>query len=769
VSAGVRAWGRFRIRGGVRDRTYHTARDRSPNHPRRATRHPPDWHDQPPRRVSDKPGFRPDLQGLRAVAVLLVLLYHARIPGFGGGYVGVDVFFVLSGFLITGLIVREMEATGRLDLPGFYARRARRLLPAAGLVLAVTMVASVLVLPPLRVPDVAGDVIASALYASNIRFALQATDYLGSTLPPSPVLHYWSLGVEEQFYLFWPALLTLAAGAAFRIGRPALGLRRLAVVLAVVFVASLGMSLWLTSASPAWAFFSLPTRAWELALGALLAMPIAARLVPGRATPLAGWAGLAMILAAGVVFDETTPFPGTAALLPTVGSALVIAAGLRTTARAPGALGDRLAPWRVLALRPLPFIGLISYSLYLWHWPILILPEAAAGEPLRAPARIALVGVAILLAVVTQRWVEDPLRHGRFVGLDSRRSLALAGALSVGIVLTSASLAFSTVSTQVDGPVLGGDIDDVPLPPDPTAGSSSSGTTGELSPSGSGPDPTVPAVLQLPSAGPVPADLVPPIAEARHDLPVIYSDGCHADVTATRPGECVYGDTDSSTTVVLFGDSHAAQWFPALERLARTNGWRLVSLTKSACTTADVTVWNSIVERGYTECDEWREASLDRIESEQPALVVVSNSRGYQVMVDGTPVPAESALDVWDAATKRTLERLRPLSADLVVIGDTPRSTADPPVCLSDHVDDATACALPYAKAVNPSWTAGEAAVAAALGVTFVDPTAWVCRTDPCPAVLGRLLVFRDQHHLTATYARALAERLGGRLPDLQR
>jgi hypothetical protein len=221
--------------------------------------------------------------------------------------------------------------------------------------------------------------------------------------------------------------------------------------------------------------------------------------------------------------------------------------------------------------------------------------------------------------------------------------------------------------------------------------------------------------------------------------------------------------------VALFGDSHAAQWFPALERLARTNGWRLISLTKSACTTADATVWNSIVERGYSECDAWREAAIARIEAERPALVVVSNSRGYELMVDGNAVPVAEARDEWDAATERTLERLRPLADAVAVIGDTPRSTADPPVCLSDNPDDATACALPYAKAVTPSWTAGEASVAAAADVGFVDPTAWVCRTDPCPAVIGRLLVFRDQHHLTATYARALATRLEARLPAVTR
>jgi peptidoglycan/LPS O-acetylase OafA/YrhL len=714
--------------------------------------------------VTEKATFRPDLEGLRAVAVVLVLLYHAQVPGFGGGYIGVDVFFVLSGFLITGLIIRELQGTGRISLTSFYARRARRLLPAAALVLAVTMAVSVVVLPPLRVPDVAGDTIAAALYASNIRFAVQATDYLGSTLPPSPVLHFWSLGVEEQFYLFWPAMLAITTGALFARGRSDEGLRRLGLVLGAVLVLSFATSLWLTEASQAWAFFSLPTRAWELALGAILALPVATRLVPPRASPWLAWAGIVMVVVSALVFNEETPFPGTSALLPTVGSALVIAAGLSAVSVRWTGVRRHLDPAAILALAPMRFLGRISYSLYLWHWPVLVLPAVAVGHALPGPVRVGLAGVAIVLAAATQRWVEDPIRHGRFVGLESRRSLALAGALSAILVLGSASLGFTAVQIQAAGPVVGGDIADVPLPPDPTVAPTSDSSAGPT-PSGAPASPAPAETLPPPSPGPVPADLVPSLAAARDDLPVIYSDDCHLDTATTTPGDCAFGDTGSETTVVLFGDSHAAQWFPALERMADENGWRLVSLTKSACTTADVTVWNGIVKRGYTECDEWRDAALARIAAERPALVVMSNSRGYQVMVDGVAVPVASARAQWDAAMRRTYERVAELTPDVAVIGDTPRSTADPPVCLSDNLDDASACALAFDKAVSPAWTEGEASVAAAAGVAFVDPTPWVCRTDPCPAVVGRLLVFRDQHHLTATYARALTQRLEARLP----
>jgi peptidoglycan/LPS O-acetylase OafA/YrhL len=642
-----------------------------------------------------------------------------------------------------------------------------------------------------------------------MRFALQATDYLGSTLAPSPVLHFWSLGVEEQFYVFWPALLALVGGAAFAAGRRETGLRRLAVALGAVFVLSLGLSLWLTNEAQVWAFFSLPARAWELALGGLLALPAAGRFVPRRAAPWLGWGGLAMIVASGLVLDDGTAFPGVAALLPTVGSALVIASGLvapivalpAATARsiretrspreaagtpATPALDRVPRPGSLLGLPPLRFLGRISYSLYLWHWPILVLPEAAVGAELPLPLRLLLAAVAVVVAALSQRFVEDPIRHGRFVGLGSRRSLAFAGALSL-VIATTALAAGAAAATRLDatGPVIGGSGTDVPLPsadavvrtPSPAPASSTpssstgTGASGGPSPTttDSAPPPSPTPVPTLPplQPGPVPADLVPSLAGALNDLPVTYADGCHLDQSSTVPGPCVYGDPASPTTVVLFGDSHAAQWFPALQRLATKHDWRLVSLTKSGCTAAKVTVWDSIDKRPYTECDTWRQNALARIAAEKPELVIVSSSRAFQVMVNGQPDTAADHPDLWTAGLRKTLATLHQSAANVVLIGDTPRSTADPPSCLSQHLSDATACAVSYADAVDAVQVALQAHAASATGTDFIDPTPWVCSTDPCPAVFGRFLVYRDQGHLTATYARGLANELYAALPPI--
>ena len=342
-----------------------------------------------------RPTFRPDVEGLRAVAVLAVIGYHAGARWLPGGYVGVDVFFVLSGFLITGLLLDEVRRTGTLSLPRFYARRARRLLPMSALVLVATVALGRFVLAPLDYGEVAGDVRSAALFGANWHFAAGATDYMSDT-DRSPVLHYWSLAVEEQFYVLWP-LLILAAVGWRPAARPWLStVRRVGAVVAVLSVASFLLSATTSVSSGPFAYFGLHARAWELGAGALLAvsLPWLPRLPPAVFLVL-GWAGLFAVAIAAVRFDADTVFPGTAALLPVVGTMLLVVAGSQGTGR-----------WGTTSLfstRPLTYVGRISYAWYLWHWPLLIYAAhrfgtavASQDETTTAPR---LAGTAVVATV----------------------------------------------------------------------------------------------------------------------------------------------------------------------------------------------------------------------------------------------------------------------------------------------------------------------------------------------------------------------------------
>jgi peptidoglycan/LPS O-acetylase OafA/YrhL len=720
--------------------------------------------------------FRPDLEGLRGIAILLVLLCHVGIPGAEAGFVGVDVFFVLSGFLITGLLVQEYERNGRLNLRAFYARRARRIIPAAVLVLACTLLAAELLLSPLDLPGIADDVLAAGLSVANIHFALQSTDYF-APIDASPVLHYWSLGVEEQFYLVWP-LLRIAAS---RLARP-----RVAMTIAtgLILVGSFLLSNAMTSTSTPWAYYSLPSRAWQLAAGGLLALAapafswLLARRLGSLVAPVIGWLGVGLLGAALLVIQPTTEYPGLASLLPTLGAVAIIASG--GGLRSPGAVA--------LARAPLRWLGRISYSLYLWHWPILVLGSVALGVGVTGmeedvvrddvPVRIGLVLLAVAVSWLSWRLVEEPVRRARGWRVGPLRGFGLAGAAVLSLVIASGTL--SVVAAQnvamASADVGAGQDELAVLPPletdepsvEPTesadvtpvpAGPRASQTP-KPKPTASPRPSTVPVVTAVSrNRGSIPAGLVPSLAAARNDGDSLLADGCALSLGGSRPPACMYGDTHGKITVALVGDSHAAHWFPAFERLAKQRHWRLVPLTKFSCVFVDMRIWSPYLKREYTECAAWRENVIGRLVQLKPDLVVISSNRWFPQVNDSDLDPGRQG-----DAMARLIKRI---SAPVAIIVDTPRSEFDVPACLAAHRDAIQACATSRAAAFTWRHLRREKEAARVSGATLVDMSAATCPADPCPPIIGNKLVYRDNHHLTATFAASLAGVLGAALPAI--
>jgi peptidoglycan/LPS O-acetylase OafA/YrhL len=692
-------------------------------------------------RVPDRgAGFRPDIEGLRAVAVLAVVLFHAGLPGDAGGYVGVDVFFVISGFLITGLLLREVAATGRVRFARFYGARARRLLPAAVLVLAATAAGAVLLLPPLQARAALGDAVASALYVGNYRFAAQGTDYLAADVPPSPFQHYWSLGVEEQFYLVWPALLLVVAWLAGRRLHAAA-----AAVLAVVAAGSVALSLYWTATLPPWAFFALPSRAWQLAAGGLVALTAPWwRRVPRGVSRVLGWVGMAAIVLACVRLGATTPYPGVAAFLPVLGAVLVVAAGCGP---ARGGVGT------ALSVPPLRAVGRLSYGWYLWHWPVLILAPALVGAPLGLPGRLVAALVSALLAAVTLVAVENPVRFAPRLRRSAPRSLALAGAASAAGVCTVLGLL-----TAVPPPVGLG----------PAAGAPALGVRGpapaRTSPAPAPQDPRVVALQQVvaqaqaavaapANLGPVPSNLTPALADAAtaEEKPAVFLDGCVRSWLYVGQPECATGDPASPTRIALVGDSHAAMWSPPMEDLAAHRHWRLKTLGKVTCPLLDLPITSPYLGREYTECEQWRGEILDRLAAEHPTLVMIGASHRYTPDYGFTPYsPA------WLDSLARTVRRIRAMGAAVLVIGAVPDPHSIVPTCLSDHLEAAAACSPARAAAVDDAGIRAEERTVRAAGGSFADLTGAFCTAIRCPVVVGNRLAFRDDNHVTITYARWL-------------
>ncbi len=641
--------------------------------------------------------FRPDIEGMRAIAVLLVVAYHFGMPGLTGGYIGVDVFFVVSGYLITGLLADEISAKGRLDFAEFYARRARRLLPAAALVLMSVLLVGRLCFGPFELRGLAAGTAWTSVYLSNLTFLRNATNYFAEG--QSPLLHTWSLAVEEQFYLTWPAIIAMVLGKKR-------SLRQSLSILGALAAVSLLASLWYTRVAQPVAFFGSPLRAWEFAIGALATLTRVSTWEL-RLGPWLGWLGLAAVLGAAVVFDSGTPFPGTAALLPALGTLAVLRTCTPIAGSEPRALGVR----PLLALAPLQQLGRLSYSWYLWHWPVLVFGKVLIG--LESPmSRLLGAGLSLAMAELTYRTLENPIRRSRWLAKRPNTSILL------GLGLTGSG---ALVALLVRAWAIG--------------------------------------AVDNPEFAPLRTALAPDTT--------LVDRGCFLDYPTSKPGNnCDFGDTSlakPSRVVYLVGDSHAAQWFPALRQAAELGHWRLRVRAKSECPFQGVDIAVPRLQRAYYECSVWRDAVASEIAAERPSAVIIANSAAYIGAATGVD------LATWQRGLQQLATKLTASGAQLVVLRDTPRPGIVVPTCLErmrfapwrtgNTCDVARALAVP-----SEPWQSEQQALAGIDGAQAVDLNDLFCSASICPAERAGRVVYADSNHMAASFAATLGAAVAERL-----
>ncbi|RJX20265.1 MAG: acyltransferase [Desulforudis sp.] len=646
--------------------------------------------------------YRKDIQGLRAIAIILVVLGHARIPAFSGGFVGVDVFFVLSGYLITGMLIHEYRNTQRIQIGRFISRRLKRLFPALLVMLVLVFAFMNLFLSGHEVKELGASFRYAISWMSNLFFAFSTIDYFAELRTRDLFLHTWSLGVEEQYYLIWPLLLLLILTGAGRFKKESQWSKSLLFALGFLFLSSLFLSLSWMTVHPLWSFYLMPSRMWQFALGSAVFVWLAD--YPNAAQPQnrsesfdksIGTIGILLIMGSGVLLHSELAYPGWRALLPSLGAAMVIAAGT----------GGR---FRILTHPLLVWIGNHSYSWYLWHWPVLMIGFSLGlkGDWVEI---IILVALSLILATASYRWVELPFWKGRLS--DAPPKITIASSLLVMLlVILVADYDFRIISQREK--------------------------------------------LQ---------DNVAAMAKAaRGDLPKIYAFGCDEWYASARVKPCLIGEISAQKTIVLLGDSVGLQWFSMFPEIYRSPEWRIVVLTKSSCAMVDEDYFYSRIGKNYDVCAQWRNATLDFIPTLQPDIIIVGSAATYNF----TELQwVEGSTRIFDQLSQAA-DQVIVVPGTPYLSFDGPSCLERKNSKASTFFASRMSCAETFPSSqVKDVTNYLRRAASHFQNVRLLDLYDIVCPDSQCRARDAEgIIVFRDNQHLTDTFVRRQSPRIAERL-----
>lgn len=682
--------------------------------------------------------FRPEIHALRTLAVAGVVLFHLWPNRVTGGYIGVDVFFVISGYLITSHLLREVEKTGTIRLSSFYARRIRRLLPAAMLVLFLTAIGTLYLSPEGLVPGYLFQITASALYFVNWVLAFNSTDYFAATGPESPVQHYWSLSVEEQFYLIWPLVFIGVAAIAIRRSLRTRG--PLAIAVGGVFILSIVFSGVVTIQAQQAAYFNTLAHAWEFAAGGLLGLA-QSRLDASRWSQLRHtraallWTGLFTIAATMLMFNATTPVPGWVAVIPVGGTLAVIAGGVS---------GVRWSPSPLLGWRPVQFVGDVSYSMYLWHWPLIVLAPFLLHRQLAFWDKIIILILTIFLSWMTRAFVEQTALRGR---LWKRRRFSYGFAIGSALLII-AICAIPMWSIQQRGTAAQQSLVQRIVAGDPCVGAPALRDVGGCGSTALAVDP----------------DLAPSAADTDYEsfaeataAELGTSGSC--DSGANGSDVCTFGDAEgASSRIALVGDSHAEHLLPALAVQAGEEPWSVEAHVKRSCPFV-VSDWRASGASEYKQndagCIAWRESIVDQIAQDSTIDVVVVTTYGHRVGIDGS---ANEQAE-FTAALGQTWRMLTDAGKQVIVVADTPVAIGNDIIECLDEVNSAVECANARGGALPPDPLQNSVPSTDTSGLSLLDLTDAFCDDSKCYAAIGGLRVYEDSHHITPAFSASLAQR----------